>query len=406
MSMTRPISNGVNDVTQPRTEGPASLRIFVCYRREDTAGFARALKTVLGDRYGRDNVFMDLDNIAPGEMWEDVVNKAVGGCDVLIALMGREWMTVTDKTGRRRIDNPIDPVRLEIETALRERLKVIPALIQEAKMPEADALPRGLAALPGIQALAITDDWDAGVVKLTSALDRIAEQNAEKAASDAVVVVPDAGDQGGSGEGKRGGGSEDGRGKTGLSGTALRSIVIGVVVLALIGGGIAIAALVGGNKGDRTQTGGPSPSPSTSASSNGTTTDVAALRLYLQSAYHLVQESQQQRLAMQNAYDNRDAPAAAAVAAGRRRLVAVAKGLSVPPVAQAAEDALEQSLQNSATADDMYVRVIQGKEPYSTVKAYQHANVIPLKLSFIAMYNKLRSGVSGAPPRLVAKDLY
>ncbi len=59
------------------------LSVFVCYRREDTAGFARALKTVLGERYGKDRVFMDLDSIAPGERWEAVVNRAVSGCDAL-----------------------------------------------------------------------------------------------------------------------------------------------------------------------------------------------------------------------------------------------------------------------------------------------------------------------------------
>ncbi len=112
-----------------RTARDPGLSIFVCYRREDSAGFARALKTVLGDRYGKDHVFMDLDNIEPGELWEDVVDRAVSNCDVLIALMGNRWLTLKDSSGQRRLENPLDPVRLEIETALRERLKVIPTLL-------------------------------------------------------------------------------------------------------------------------------------------------------------------------------------------------------------------------------------------------------------------------------------
>jgi TIR domain len=395
--MARPNSGDAEAPTQG-----ASLSIFVCYRREDTAGFARALKTVLGDRYGRDRVFMDLDNIAPGELWEDVVNRAVGSCDVLIALIGREWMTLTDRTGRLRIENPIDPVRLEIETALRERLKVIPALIQEAKMPDTDALPSGLAALPGIQALAITDDWDAGVAKLTSALDRIAEAKAAREAADSVVVVPEAEDRPAAGGGPGGGsapkgGSARGPGQ-GLSKTALRSIVVGAVVLALIGGGIAIAKLAGNHEPVP-----PSPSPSLSPSPSPTQgTNVAALRVYLQSAYRLVEESAQQRDAINVAFNNHDAAGARSVAAGRRRLLAVAKGLSVPPGAEQMQDALERSLQGSAIADDMFVRVIQGTESLSTVKAYQNATVIPAKKAFIALYNKLRKNVSGAPPPLPA----
>ena len=54
-------------------------RIFICYRRDDSAGFARALKTVLSERFGKDHVFMDLDNIDPGEQWEDVIHTAVSG---------------------------------------------------------------------------------------------------------------------------------------------------------------------------------------------------------------------------------------------------------------------------------------------------------------------------------------
>jgi len=72
------------------------LRVFISYRREDTKGFARALKTELASRYGKDRVFMDLDNISPGELWEDVVRRAVRDCDALITLIGRRWLSVRD----------------------------------------------------------------------------------------------------------------------------------------------------------------------------------------------------------------------------------------------------------------------------------------------------------------------
>ena len=159
--------------TRVRSTHDPGLRIFVCYRREDSAGFARALKTVLGERYGKDQVFMDLDNIAPGQLWEDVVDRAVSHCDVLIALIGPHWLTLEDADGQRRLTNPVDPVRLEIEAALRERLVVIPTLLQGAHVPPRDELPVAIKSLPAIQALAITDDWDAGVAKLVATLDGI-----------------------------------------------------------------------------------------------------------------------------------------------------------------------------------------------------------------------------------------
>jgi hypothetical protein len=134
-----------------RLADPDGLKIFVCYRREDSAGFARALKTVLGSRYGKARVFMDLDNISPGELWEDVVNRAVSDCDVLIAVIGAHWLTIEDSKGKRRLSDPLDPVRLEIETALAEKLTVIPTLLQGATMPTSEKLPPGLDSLPAIK---------------------------------------------------------------------------------------------------------------------------------------------------------------------------------------------------------------------------------------------------------------
>ena len=92
--------------------------IFISYRRDDSAGHAGRLYDRLSDHFGPDQVFMDVDAIKPGQDFVDAVRQAVGGCDGLVAIIGREWLTISDATGARRLDDPEDLVRLEIATAL------------------------------------------------------------------------------------------------------------------------------------------------------------------------------------------------------------------------------------------------------------------------------------------------
>jgi hypothetical protein len=131
-------------------------RVFISYRRQDTAWPARLLYDLLVAELGVDRVDKDVDNIERGEHFVERVQSAVGSCDVLLALIGRRWLAVTDGTGARCIDDPDDFVRLEVETALnRDDVRVIPILVDNAKMPSPQELPRGLATLPGRQAVEI-----------------------------------------------------------------------------------------------------------------------------------------------------------------------------------------------------------------------------------------------------------
>src|SRR6185436_14946996 len=94
-----------------------AANIFINYRREDTAGHAGRLFDRLSGRFpGR--VFMDIDTIEPGIDFVEIIEQAVGCCEVLIVMIGRDWVTLKDESGRRRLDNPNDFVRLEIATAL------------------------------------------------------------------------------------------------------------------------------------------------------------------------------------------------------------------------------------------------------------------------------------------------
>jgi TIR domain len=111
------------------------------YRREDAAYPAGWLFDLLASHFGEDKLFKDVDSIHPGDDFVEVITAAVGSCDVLLVLIGSQWLTITDQNGQRRLDNP-DFVRLEIETALTRDVRVIPILVGEAKMPRATSCQR------------------------------------------------------------------------------------------------------------------------------------------------------------------------------------------------------------------------------------------------------------------------
>ena len=117
-------------------------RVFVSYRREDASGHAGRLYDALAEKFGDENVFMDVDTIQVGADFTQAITSAVASCDALIALIGRDWATVTDESGRRRIDDPGDFVRLELETALARDVAVIPACVRGASFPEESDLRR------------------------------------------------------------------------------------------------------------------------------------------------------------------------------------------------------------------------------------------------------------------------
>jgi glycerophosphoryl diester phosphodiesterase len=131
-------------------------RVFLSYRRQESAWPARQIYELLVDELGAARVFKDVDDIAPGDDFVERIQSAVGSCDVLLALIGPAWGTILDEHGRRRLDDPDDFVRLEVETALnRPDVRVIPILIDNARMPSAAELPPGLVALPRRQAVEI-----------------------------------------------------------------------------------------------------------------------------------------------------------------------------------------------------------------------------------------------------------
>ena len=148
--------------------------IFISYRREETAGQAGRLYDRLSGRFGAGRVFMDVDSIAIGVDFTTAITEAVSGCDILLALIGREWLTLTDSRGQRRLDDPDDFVRVEIEAALQRDIRVVPVLVEGAVLPQAADLPTSLRMLVRRQALMLSHvGFGAEVSRLIAAVDAV-----------------------------------------------------------------------------------------------------------------------------------------------------------------------------------------------------------------------------------------
>jgi TIR domain len=119
-------------------------RIFISYRRYDSAYVASAINEKLGQRFGTDSVFFDIDSIPFGTDFRKYISDAVGKCDILLVVIGDSWVEAVDEHGKRRLDDPDDFVRLELESALKRNIPVIPVLVGEARIPPMTVLPSSL----------------------------------------------------------------------------------------------------------------------------------------------------------------------------------------------------------------------------------------------------------------------
>ena len=148
-------------------------RVFISYRREDSAFPAGWLYDRLCAHLGGDHVFKDVDSIDPGDDFVRVIGDAVGSCQVLLALIGDRWLDITDGTGQRRLDDPEDFVRLEIEAALRRDVRVIPILVGRAPLPRSEQLPDSLRGLIRRQAIELSPNrFEPDVARLVRTIDK------------------------------------------------------------------------------------------------------------------------------------------------------------------------------------------------------------------------------------------
>jgi hypothetical protein len=135
-----------------------SGQIFISYRREDSSAWAGRLSDRLSSHFPSNQIFMDVDTIEPGMDFVEAIEESVGSCDVLIAVIGTRWLNSSNAAGKRRLEIPEDSVRVEVSTALKRGIRVIPVLVEGATMPDAADLPDELTALVRRNALKLSHD--------------------------------------------------------------------------------------------------------------------------------------------------------------------------------------------------------------------------------------------------------
>jgi len=150
--------------------------IFINYRRGEDQAAAGRLYDQLEATFTRERIFIDVDNIAPGRDFTEELATRVEQCDVFLAVIGRRWADVVDVDGSRRLDNPNDWVRVEIESAQRLGKHIIPVLVDGAEMPRPEKLPDALQRFARRNAARLTHErFRADVQALVVAIGRLRE---------------------------------------------------------------------------------------------------------------------------------------------------------------------------------------------------------------------------------------
>jgi hypothetical protein len=138
----------------------SNLALFISYRHQDSRETVGRIHDHLRQAFEEDRLFRDVDRQAPGEDYRIVIGRALERADVVLAMIGTRWLAVTDREGRRRLDDPEDMVRIELETAFERNLRVIPVLIEGANMPTAVDVPLSLRPLCYRTAVPVRPDPD------------------------------------------------------------------------------------------------------------------------------------------------------------------------------------------------------------------------------------------------------
>ena len=168
-------------------------KVFISYRRSDTQMVAGRLRESLARRLGTEAIFRDKDSISAGEDWAQAIKASLSGDVVVLALIGPGWESARDDSGSRRLDDPHDWNRVELEQALEGSGRVIPLLVDGARMPAEADLPETLRPLARSNALKLRDDdWDSDIERLTRSIgvrDSATRKRRTMLAATAVVVL-------------------------------------------------------------------------------------------------------------------------------------------------------------------------------------------------------------------------
>ena len=147
------------------------MRIFVCYRREDTAPWAGRLHDALAGRFGSSNIFQDVVAVRPGESFLEAMDTAVTQADVVLVMIGPRWLSTTTG-GEPRLSRADDYVRRELEAAIGRHKRLVPVLVGGAAMPAPQQLPDSLHQVATRQAVVLHDEsWHNDIEALARTLD-------------------------------------------------------------------------------------------------------------------------------------------------------------------------------------------------------------------------------------------
>ena len=159
-------------------------KVFISYRREDAAGYARAIYEELTERFTADRIFMDVDAIEPGLPFDEVIRNAVGQCEALLVLIGARWLA-PQPDGKTRLEDERDFVRLEIAAALARNIRVIPVLLDGTPMPKEAELPEALRGLVWRNAIEVSNTrFNTDVDRLANVLAKVLDGPAVANAAD------------------------------------------------------------------------------------------------------------------------------------------------------------------------------------------------------------------------------
>ena len=137
------------------------MKIFISYRRADSKYVVDRIRDRLNEAFDEDAIFRDIESIPLGQNFSDVLNQSTSTCDVMLVVIGPQWAGITDSQGNKRLADPGDYTRLEVETGLaNKKILVIPVLVMGAQMPAAGDIPETLRALLFRNAISVRNDPD------------------------------------------------------------------------------------------------------------------------------------------------------------------------------------------------------------------------------------------------------
>ena len=142
-------------------QAPHILQLFLSYRHDDSGAYVSRLYDHLIPHFGKENIFLDENQIKTATKFPDQIKNALDRSDILLAVIGPQWATINDSNGNPRIHDPDDWVRIEIETAIARKLPIIPILVNNASPVVASDLPSSIHEITLIQALPFHNEHNA-----------------------------------------------------------------------------------------------------------------------------------------------------------------------------------------------------------------------------------------------------